>query len=583
MHDPKQLETVMRYHQETKHHFNRYARALGSLDWANQPNPFRRYDGADLIRLPILGPEAEPISPPYDHLYRQGAVPSEPVTTSTLSRLFEYALALSAWKQAGDSRWALRSNPSSGNLHPTEGYLLIGALPGLAAGPGLYHYAPKEHGLERRVDCPAELFAALMKDFPPQAFLVGLSSVHWREAWKYGERAFRYCQHDVGHAIGTIRIAAATLGWSAVMLTGLSDDTIENLLGLNRAGDFADAEREHPDLVMVLFPTGLAKDWRSGEDRVLPLCLDPELARELTTSSRHGWYGKANRLSPDDPMPWDIIDQAATASRKLTSDLHGLELPLTPTLSPEGRGKENYPSPQLLGRGEGEGPSAGRIIHQRRSLLACDGKTSLPAERFYLMLTRVMPRVDLDVLRRPMPWDALPWAPAIHLGLFVHRVDGLTPGLYALVRDPASVDKLRKAMHERFAWTAPPDCPANLPLYLLEEGNAQRLATQVSCFQEIAGDGAFSLGMIAEYQASLFAQGPWFYRRLFWEAGVIGQVLYLEAEAAGVRATGIGCFFDDPVHQAFGLNDLAFQSLYHFTVGGSVDDPRLTTLPPYGD
>jgi hypothetical protein len=59
-------------------------------------------------------------------------------------------------------------------------------------------------------------------------------------------------------------------------------------------------------------------------------------------------------------------------------------------------------------------------------------------------------------------------------------------------------------------------------------------------------------------------------------------VLYLEAEAAGVRSTGIGCFFDDPVHQAFGIEDLAFQSLYHFTVGGYVDDPRLTTLPPYG-
>jgi hypothetical protein len=72
-----------------------------------------------------------------------------------------------------------------------------------------------------------------------------------------------------------------------------------------------------------------------------------------------------------------------------------------------------------------------------------------------------------------------------------------------------------------------------------------------------------------------------FYRRLFWEAGAIGQVLYLEAEAAGVRATGIGCFFDDPVHQVFGLRSLEFQSLYHFTVGGYVDDPRLTTLPPY--
>jgi hypothetical protein len=88
--------------------------------------------------------------------------------------------------------------------------------------------------------------------------------------------------------------------------------------------------------------------------------------------------------------------------------------------------------------------------------------------------------------------------------------------------------------------------------------------------------------MIAEYEAQLVEHGPSFYRCLFWEAGAIGQVLYLEAEAAGVRGTGIGCFFDDPVHDVFGLRDLAFQSLYHFTVGGPVDDPRLTTLPPYG-
>jgi hypothetical protein len=226
--------------------------------------------------------------------------------------------------------------------------------------------------------------------------------------------------------------------------------------------------------------------------------------------------------------------------------------------------------------------SAGQIIHQRRSLLGCDGRTSIPAPRFYLMLERVMPRVELELARRPMPWDAMPWDPAIHCGLFVHRVEGIDPGLYALARDPAKVEKLKSAMHAHFTWQSPPGCPASLPLYLLERGDARVLATQVSCRQDIAGDGAFSLGMIAEYQESLVAHGPSFYRRMFREAGAIGQVLYLEAEAAGVRATGIGCFFDDPVHEVFGFRDLAFQSLYHFTVGGPVDDPRLTTLPPYG-
>jgi hypothetical protein len=219
--------------------------------------------------------------------------------------------------------------------------------------------------------------------------------------------------------------------------------------------------------------------------------------------------------------------------------------------------------------------SAGEIIRQRRSLLACDGITSIPAARFYRMLERVMPRAS-------MPWDAIPWEPAIHFGLFVHRVAGIEPGLYAMARDAGKVEKLKAAMHAHFVWQAPPGRPAGLPLFLLERGDARALAMQVSCRQAIAGDGAFSLGMIAEYQESLVAQGPSFYRRLFWEAGAIGQVLYLEAEAAGVRATGIGCFFDDPVHQVFGLRDLGFQSLYHFTVGGYVDDPRLTTLPAYG-
>ena len=73
--------------------------------------------------------------------------------------------------------------------------------------------------------------------------------------------------------------------------------------------------------------------------------------------------------------------------------------------------------------------------------------------------------------------------------------------------------------------------PTDLPLFLLQEGDVRQLAAEVSCRQDIAGDGAFSLGMIAEFASSLHRYGPWFYRRLFWETGLIGQVLYLEAEA----------------------------------------------------
>ena len=62
---------------------------------------------------------------------------------------------------------------------------------------------------------------------------------------------------------------------------------------------------------------------------------------------------------------------------------------------------------------------------------------------------------------------------------------------------------------------------------------------------------------------------------------MLGQVLYLAAEAAGVRGTGIGCYFDDSAHDLLGLDGDEFQDMYHFTVGGPVDDLRLTTGPAY--
>lgn len=560
------LAEVFRYHQETKHHFFRYARSLGYMDWANQPDPFRRFDGAPFIPLPILKPEEAPQAPLYEDLFAPGGrVSAQPVTIRSLSRFLEYALSITAWKQAGEVRWALRSNPSSGNLHPTEGYVLIDGLTGLGQEPSLYHYLSKDHALERRAEGDGERWAQFMRPFPAGSFFFGLSSIHWREAWKYGERAFRYCQHDLGHAIGAASMAAAALGWRLTLLQGMSDAQVAGLLGLDREEDFGKAEREHPGTICLVRP-------RQGEDprgrpASLPLRLEWPDQPVLTR-----WHGQANRLSADHPVDWEIIETVAQASWKAASEQ---------TVVAEGRGSaRRLTEPGLPCDYPGQ-PSAGDIIHQRRSALAFDGKTAISAPSFFLMLARVMPQAHRSPIDRPAPWDAIPWDPAIHLALFVHRVEGVASGLYLLLRDPATEPTLRAAMLDSFEWAKPEGCPERLPLFRLQEGDARKVATQVSCGQDIAGDGAFALGMIADFEGALRGHGPWFYRRLFWEAGVIGQILYLEAEAAGVRSTGIGCYFDDPVHQLLGLKDSAFQSLYHFTVGGAVEDPRLTTLPPY--
>ncbi|HSN04688.1 MAG TPA: SagB/ThcOx family dehydrogenase [Nitrospira sp.] len=554
------IDRVIRYHIQTKHHFNRYARSLGFLDWANQPDPFRRFVGAPLASLPLLKADEEPLSPSYDAIYQHGAVACQPVSLRTLSRFFEYALALSAWKKAGESEWALRSNPSSGNLHPTEGYLVLPQFVGLDLRPGLYHYAPKEHGLELRAEFSPEQLVRLLAPFPPGAFLFGLTSVHWREAWKYGERAFRYCNHDVGHAIGTARIAAATLGWNMTLLDGVAQNTVALLLGTNRVEDFAEVETEHPDCLCVLWPGA------SGKDDEIPLCVDATVVKEIANGA---WHGKANRLSREHGVHWEVIDQAADASWKLSTEQSLLSCP-PPVTSDASRLTSDA------------GSLAGQIIRQRRSAVSFDGRTSMAAATFFRILRRMMPDADRSQLERPVPWDAWPYDPAVHLMIFVHRVDGLTPGLYFLVRDPAKLPLIQQSFNHELTWTGPGGCPEDLPLYWLLEGDARRAAVQVSCDQAIAGDSAFSLGMLAEFEGRLRQAGAWFYPRLFWEAGLLGQVLYLEAEAAGLRGTGIGCFFDDPVHEMVAVKGLSFQSLYHFTVGGPVEDRRLMTLPPYG-
>jgi hypothetical protein len=216
--------------------------------------------------------------------------------------------------------------------------------------------------------------------------------------------------------------------------------------------------------------------------------------------------------------------------------------------------------------------SARSIILQRRSALAFDGQSRMAREQLTSMLRRLLPGSS--------PWDAIDWPPHVHLALFVHRVDGLVPGIYAYLRAPDVRDHWQAAMRKEFLWERVND--PNGRLFLLLPIDCRQIARRLSCDQDIAADGFFSLGMIARVESALREQGEWLYRRLFWECGIIGQVLYLEAEAAGARATGIGCFYDDPVHEVLGLTGHEWQSLYHFSMGVPVEDTRLKSEPGYG-
>ncbi len=532
---PDSLAAVLAYHERTKHHPRRFARSPGYLDWASQPDPFRTFAGARTIPLPPApdGPFA------YEDLWRSGARPPVPLDAAAISDFLYHSLAVSATKEAGGSRWHLRVNPSSGNLHPTEGYLALPPVSGVASRPGVYHYLPREHALEERAVLGPETFAAATSGLPPGSFLVGLSSVFWREAWKYGERAFRYCQHDVGHALAALALAAALLGRRLRVLRSWPAEATGALLGLDRDADFPSAdEREEPEILAAVVPD-------------LPWDEPPPPSPEAVAAFRGaGFSGRANVLSPSH-VDWPAIADVALASR-------GTVAPRA-AVGPEHFASLPAPPPGRPAR------EARRVLRGRRSAVMYDGRSPVSRDAFLRVLHRTMPG-----LHGPCSLFADP--ARIHLALFVHRVTGLAPGLYLLPRRPGAEERLRAALRPDALFTP---VPGGLPLRLLLPGDAREIAAAVSCGQEIAGASFASLGMLAEFEETLREGGAGEYRRLLHEAGVVGQVLYLEAEAEGARGTGIGCYFDDLVHELLGLRGRDFQSLYHFTFGRPVEDPRL--------
>lgn len=518
------LAPVLAYHERTKHSPERYAAGPETLDWSAQPNPFREFAGAPRIRLPLA---ADQLSATFAALHVPGAVAPQPLCLDAVAALLELSFGLSAWKSYGPDTWAVRCNPSSGNLHPTEAYLFCLRIPGLE--DGIYHYLSRDHALEQRCR-----ITGLAANAPPQ-LRVGLSSVTWREAWKYGERAFRYCLLDTGHALGALRYAAATLGWG-LRIEDSGNQELAHSLGLDRDADYAGAEREEAELLLEI-TTGHYPS-------------PPDLAQRVD------WAGQANTLDPYPMYQWPVIDEVAQASRK-------------PPSSPAIAGSAEI-WPARLCDCEVQ---AAVLIRRRRSAQRFDGRFTQDANSFYRMLDALLPRPAA-------PWDAWSEQARVHPLLFVHRVEGLAPGLYALPRTHAAQGQMQAAMRRDFTWTKPAACPAHLPLFQLAEANLGKAARAISCHQAIAADCTFTLAMLAEFDEPL-QDAPWRYRQLHWEAGLLGQVLYLEAEAAGLRGTGVGCFFDDVCHELLGLQGTAFQSLYHFTVGYPLVDERIASLPPY--
>lgn len=573
------LATVFyRYHNSTKHTAKKLMSGGSYLDWANQPDPFRHYHGAPVVELshPTLRSPVEFFSSHSFLLAHQenpdNASAAEgqlylPPDESFVSHLLFYSMSISAWKQirGTNNRWALRVNPSSGNLHPTETHVLPFAINGLEAGA--YHYMVDKHHLEHRAtgsEYPTTLWALVNESTTPYLVLC-LSSILWRECWKYRERGFRYCQHDMGHALACITISAAALGWRTEPYSLFPDGAVRELLDLDKGN-------EMPGLIIGLrpmhsspYPTELSTERtvRSGASK-------SNHSSMSGSTAKNNFFGHPNNLSQTEKQ-YAIVDEVQAATELDKDSCKGAS-----SAAKEGKRLFFERRPATLvacdldiscqidlrtADRSGMVESVHKTFRRRRSAVDMDYRKRMQFADLQMILSTVMPGIVADFLKAipPVLQAAEPNLACgsyfVDLFIYAHRVDDLSAGLYF-------VDRVERML---------------VPLVYVDQRESARVG---SCFQDIAADGCLAISMVADLAKAYTLFGERGYRLVHYEAGSIGQCLYLSSTALGYDSTGIGCFIDDAINEYLALPE-GKEVIYNFVIGSGLADDRLTTLPSY--
>ena len=512
----KNLQMVYTYHNETKHSNQRYAKSLGYMDWATQPNPYRIYENAEQTKLPLSFDNS---TLPYDEIFDDKREDVAPFCIESISQFFQFSLGLAAIKVAGDQSWALRCNASSGNLQPTEAYIIAQDIPGIKNA--IHHYSVQNHNLELLVNANEKL------NIPKNSFLIAISSIVWREAWKYGERSWRYTQLDCGHAFRALQVSAYMLSWKVTRIS-ISDEELSGLIGLNQSSRYIQEEKETPDMLLLISQEQITSEISIKQ---LRNCFDDT------------YLGKANQLSPS-WHNWNILEKIENATK---AEAISVDKSLN---SVNTFREESFESKE--------------IVLKRRSAQKMNlNDSKISFNSFEKIIASVSNSIDENKA-------------SVNLIFFVHSLDS---GLYILIRDLKYKNELIDLFNEEFLWHKINTKAGEL--FLLKKDDYREYSKTISCNQDIAKDGAFSIGMLADMSNQLNTYGASRYRQLYWECGAIGQQLYLEATSLNLSATGIGCYLDDVFHDLLGISDMSHQSLYHFTIGRGLFDNRLSTLKPY--
>lgn len=131
-----------------------------------------------------------------------------------------------------------RPYPAGGGLYELEVYAVVNACENVA--PGLYHYDPAGHRLERLTASDAD-FRALLSDAARSAgasadglqVVLVLASRFPRLAWKYASLAYALTLKHVGVVYQTMYLAATAMGLAPCALGGGDSDLFARAAGVD--------------------------------------------------------------------------------------------------------------------------------------------------------------------------------------------------------------------------------------------------------------------------------------------------------------------------------------------------------------
>lgn len=220
--------------------------------------------------------------------------------------------------------------PSGGGLYPSELYLYLklGELPA-----GVYHYDAAHHRLallrEGNFDDYLERSLGNRCDANGCFGAAFVSTVYWKNFYKYNNFAYRLQGLDAGVLIGQLLEVAKRFGFSSGVHFQFLDQAINHLLGLS--------EQEESVYAVIPLSTEPAFGWMASGNEDEDTVSASELCRELSPV-RHDHYVRSRRIA-DYPMLLRMSEASRLDSSRLFQQIRkdeqaipdqALALPLPP-------------------------------------------------------------------------------------------------------------------------------------------------------------------------------------------------------------------------------------------------------------